>query len=149
MDDANAAVLRQASHMIRGIKVAMLTTTAPDGSLYSRPMATHEADFDGSLWFYTKSDSGKVDDILHDSDVNLSYVSPDDHRYLSASGKATVVRDADKLRELWNPSYGAWFPRGLDDPDLALLRVDVESIAYWDMLAGGMTTMRIRDTTGR
>jgi general stress protein 26 len=26
----------------------------------------------------------------------------------------------------------AWFPDGLDDPDLALLRVHVEAAEYWD-----------------
>jgi general stress protein 26 len=33
---------------------------------------------------------------------------------------------------LWNPFYKAWFPDGLDDPHLGLLRVDVEKAEYWD-----------------
>jgi hypothetical protein len=28
--------------------------------------------------------------------------------------------------------YRAWFPDGLDDPDLALLKVTVEQAEYWD-----------------
>lgn len=45
---------------------------------------------------------------------------------------AAIVRDAALARELWNPLYRAWFPGGLDDPDLTLLRVDVERAEYWD-----------------
>lgn len=132
---------RKVALLIRGIKVAMLTTVAPDGSLHSRPMATQEVDFDGSLWFFTRASSTKVDEIRHDADVNLAYSSPEDHRYVSLSGKATVVRDREKARELWNPSHRMWFAQGLDDPDLVLLRVDVDVAQYWDMLVGGMVVL--------
>jgi hypothetical protein len=30
------------------------------------------------------------------------------------------------------PLLKAWFPDGLDDPALALLRVDIEKAEYWD-----------------
>jgi len=140
-NDAAAEGVRKVAQMIRGIRVAMLTTTAPDGTLHSRPMATQEADFDGVLWFFTKTGSGKVDDVQHDSEVNVSYASPEDHRYLSLSGRASLVRDRVKIEELWSPAYRAWFAGGLDNPELALLRVDVRTAAYWDMLTGGMVTM--------
>jgi general stress protein 26 len=130
--------MRKVAHMIKGIKVAMLTTTTPDGTLHSRPMATQEAEFEGVLWFFTKSGSGKVDDIQNDAEVNVSYASTEDHRYVSVSGRASLVRDREKIEELWDPSYRVWFAQGLDDPELALLRVDVRSAAYWDMLSGGM-----------
>lgn len=133
--------MRKVALMIRGIRVAMLTTTAPDGTLHSRPMATQEADFDGVLWFFTKTGSGKVDEILNDAEVNVSYASPEDHRYLSLSGRATLVHDRVKIEGLWSPAYRAWFAGGLDNPELALLRVDVRTAAYWDMLTGGMVTM--------
>jgi len=140
-NDAAAEGVRKVAQMIRGIRVAMLTTTAPDGTLHSRPMATQEADFDGVLWFFTKAGSGKVDEIQHDSEVNVSYAAPEDHRYLSLSGRASLVRDRARIEDLWSPAYRAWFAGGLDNPELALLRVDVRSAAYWDMLAGGMVMM--------
>ena len=102
--------------MIRGLKIAMLTTSAPDGTLHSRPMATQEAEFDGVLWFFTKSGSGKVDEIRQDAEVNLSYASTEGHRYVSLSGRASLVRDADKIQELWNPSYRAGSPGGSTTP---------------------------------
>ncbi|MEJ7595468.1 MAG: pyridoxamine 5'-phosphate oxidase family protein [Planctomycetaceae bacterium] len=47
-------------NLIRGIRIAMMTTVCKDGSLCSRPMATQEPHFDGGLWFFTKADSAKV-----------------------------------------------------------------------------------------
>ena len=40
--------------------------------------------------------------------------------------------DRAKMEELWSPALRAWFPDGLDDEDLALLKVDVEQAEYWD-----------------
>ena len=45
------------------------------------------------------------------------------------------------MAELWNPSYRVWFPRGLEDPELALLRIDVETAEHWDMLSASMVNL--------
>lgn len=135
------AAIRKVAMMVRGIKVAMLTTSAPDGSLHSRPMATLDVDFDGSVWFFSRASSGKVDEIRTEAEVNAAYASPDDHRYVSLSGRASVVRDPERMREMWGPASRMWFARGLEDPDLALIRVDVRTAQYWDMLVGGMVAL--------
>lgn len=118
--------------LIHGIKVAMMTTVEPDGSLRSRPMWTHNRDFDGELWFFTREHSPKVDEVEHDHHVNLSYSEPGKDRYVSVSGMARLVLDKEKARELWDPTLKAWFPQGLDDPELALLCVKVHKAEYWD-----------------
>ena len=118
--------------LIKGIKFAMLTTAMPDGTLRSRPMATQQVEFSGELWFFTQYNSGKVDEIRNDQHVNVSYADPSDNRYVSVSGRAMIVRDRKKSEELWTELHRAWFPKGLDDPNLALLRVDVHDAEYWD-----------------
>lgn len=110
----------------------MLTTSRSDGSLHSRPMATQQTEFDGELWFFTSDDSLKVDELKSRPAVNVSYADPSKNRYVSISGSAMLVRDRTMAEQLWNPLYKAWFPKGLDDPQLALLRVDVEEAEYWD-----------------
>ena len=47
-------------------------------------------------------------------------------------GRAELVRDRAKIEELWNTFAQAWFPDGVDDPHLALLRVEVEQAQYWE-----------------
>jgi general stress protein 26 len=118
--------------MIREMRVAMLTTRDDDGTLRSRPMAAMQAEFDGTLWFFTKASSHKAFEVRAEDQVCLSYAEADDNEYVSVSGRARLVRDPAKARELWNDYLKTWFPGGVDDPDLALLRVDVEHGEYWD-----------------
>jgi general stress protein 26 len=124
--------IQKLATLIKGIKVAMLTTQETDGTLRSRPMATQAAEFDGTLWFFTQASSHKVDEIDREHNVNVSYADAGDNRYVSVSGRARLVRDRAKIDELWSPILKAWFPRGKDDPETALLRVDVEKAEYWD-----------------
>ena len=58
--------IKKLVEMIQGIRVAMLTTAMPDGTLRSRPMATQQTEFDGDLWFFTEASSGKVHEIQDD-----------------------------------------------------------------------------------
>ncbi|HEX8524976.1 MAG TPA: pyridoxamine 5'-phosphate oxidase family protein [Tepidisphaeraceae bacterium] len=124
--------------MIKGIQTAMLTTACPDGSLRSRPMATQRKEFDGNLWFFTGVSSEKVHEIENDQHVNLAYADPSKDRYVSVSGTGRIVRDRQKMKELWNPIVKAYFPGGLDDPEIALLRVTVNQAEYWDAPGGRM-----------
>jgi general stress protein 26 len=117
---------------IESVRTAMMTTAEPDGTLRSRPMWTQGDEFDGSLWFFTSDDAPKVDELERNPQVGLSYGAPDKDLYVSVSGRAELVRDRQKAKELWNVFAEAWFPDGVDDPNLALLRVDVEQAHYWE-----------------
>jgi PPOX class probable F420-dependent enzyme len=130
--------LSKLTELIEDIRIAMLTTTIPDGTLRSRPMATQRAESDGDLWFFTQASAAKAEEIRANPHVNVSYTSPRENRYVSISGTATIVRDRRKREELWDQLYRAWFPQGLEDLDLALLRVDVERAEYWDAPSGTM-----------
>ncbi len=128
----------------------MLTTLAEGGAFHSRPMATQQIDADhAELWFFVSIDSHTVVEIYHDREVGLSYASPENHRYISVSGRAFVVRDLAKANELWTPSAKVWFPQGVNDPHLALLRIEVDSAQYWDSPAskvvhlGGLVELRL------
>lgn len=130
------------SELVEGINIAMLTTVTAEGTLRSRPMSTQQIDLvEGAIWFFTASDSPKSDEILHKQHVNLSYAAIADQHYVSISGRAHLVRDPAKTRKLWKPSAQLWFPGGIDDPTLALLRVDVTSAEYWDAPSSKMVQL--------
>lgn len=131
MDDRQDNI-KKLHDLIKDIRFAMLTTVEEDGTLRSRPMATQEFEFDGDLWFFTSADAPKVKEAQHDRHVNVSYSDPHNQKYVSVSGKAELVSDRAKIEELWNPLFKAWFPDGLDDPNLALLKVNVDKAEYWD-----------------
>lgn len=133
------AAIEKLGSLIKKVKFAMLTTLDPeDGTLRSRPMATQEAEFDGTLWFFTRASAPKVGEVEKEHQVNLSYAEPDDQLYVSISGRANLVRDKAKAEELWQPALKAWFPKGVEDPDLALLKVEVEKAEYWDTPSSAM-----------
>lgn len=117
---------------IRDIPVAMLTTQQKDGSLHSRPMLTQDAPFDGTLWFFTRPDTEKAETLKDHPQVNLGYSDPNNDRYISVTGRAEIVDDRDRAYDLWSPRFRAWFPKGLDDPELRLIKVKVESAEYWE-----------------
>ena len=131
MDETRQECIEKLKDMLEGIDFAMLTTLC-DGKLHSRPMSTQQFEFDGDLWFFTSRDSHKVDEVNADNRVNVAYSAPDDNRYVSVFGRAEIVKDRAKIEELWNPVYKAWFPEGLDDPKVCLMKVIVEEAEYWD-----------------
>ena len=133
---ATIAEIQSIGEAIRGIRIAMMTTVCADGSLRSRPMATLDMDFDGTLWFFTRLDSSKVGEVADEGQVNLNFADPVQHRYVSLSGLATLSVDRQKIEELWSPDVEPWFPEGIQDSQLALLRIDVDKWEYWDARSG-------------
>lgn len=131
MQDTRQESVKKLGKLIEEIDFAMLTTM-DGGVLRSRPMSTQDFEFDGNLWFYTSDTTHKVEEIEKDNRVNVSYAKPSDNVYVSVSGTADLVKDREKIEEYWNPILKAWFPKGLDDPHLALLKVKVEEAEYWD-----------------
>lgn len=117
--------------MLEGIDFTMLTTIA-GGKLHSRPMSTQEIDENGDLWFFSADNTRKVDEIAADDRINAAYSDPDGNTYVSVFGRAKVVKDRAKIEELWSPVLKAWFPEGVDDPTICLLKVSVEEAEYWD-----------------
>jgi general stress protein 26 len=127
-----AESLERLTELIKDIRVAMFVTRSGDGTLRSRPMAAQEAPFDGTRWFFAAGQSATVSDLAQAPEVVLAYADLGGNRYVSLSGRAELVRDPDKAKELWSPLYREWFPKGLEDPDLALLKVVVSRAEYWD-----------------
>jgi general stress protein 26 len=124
--------------LVDEIKVAMMTTV-DDGIMRSRPLQTLRFDADGALWFFTSQSSPKVTEAQGEGwQVNLSYAHPGKHHYVSISGRAELTRDREQMERLWTKWVEVWFPKGLDDPDLALLRVHMERAEYWDAPGSAM-----------
>ena len=121
------------ARLIDGITVVMLTTVAADGTLRSRPLLLEQLQPDGSLTFLTHLSSQKVAELSGDARVNVAFVSAEGDRYVSVSGSGATVHDPVRMHAMWNPTYRAWFPKGPDDPDSAILTVTIDRVEYWDV----------------
>lgn len=122
--------------LMKDVRIAMLTTVAEDGALHSRPMALQEVEFDGDLWFFTERNSRKAHQVQQHPYAGVTFSSPDQQTYVSASGRVDIVADRDKIKQFWSPFLKAWFPNGPDDPNVILLRVAISGAEYWDSPSG-------------
>ena len=127
--------------LIAGIDFAMLTTVRPEGTLHSCPMASRGVAPEGVIWFFSPNNTEKVEAIRTSQRVNLAYVDHSGKRYVSVCGYCELVRDHAKAKELWSSDYKAWFPGGLDDANLILLKVNVQQAEYWDAAQGRMAQL--------
>ncbi|MDM5336175.1 pyridoxamine 5'-phosphate oxidase family protein [Fictibacillus enclensis] len=133
MDQKEMETVRE---LIKDIDTAMLTTVTEEG-LVSRPMKTQEVEFDGDLWFFTKKETNKYDEILHNQEVNVAYAGKS---YVSIRGRAEIVEDLDKKKELWGFAYDKIMQTTYDDPNIVLIKIKVEAAEYWET---GSFTKRI------
>lgn len=131
-------LLKGIKERIKDVRVAMMTTVSTDGRLHSRPMSTNTMEDDGTLWFFTKEFSEKVTEISRDNTVSLSYADPSNNTYVAVLGEAQIVHDRRKMEQLWSVFLKAWFPQGLDDPQLTLLKVRPVEAEYWDSSSSKM-----------
>ena len=114
--------------LIKGVEIAIVTTMSEDG-LVSRPMKTQEVEFDGDLWFFTKKQTSKYEEIQHDASVNVAYVGKS---YVSVRGKAEIVEDLDKKKEFWNKAHEKIMQTTFDDPNVILIKIKAEAAEFWE-----------------
>jgi len=126
---------------VNEVKTAMLTTYNSENGFNSRPMGTADVDEEGNIWFFTNEYSPKVSEISVENTVSLTYSDIKNHTYLSVVAEAEIVDDREKMKTLWNPFIQAFFPKGLDDPKLTLLKVTPTDAEYWDSSSSSMVVL--------
>jgi len=115
--------------LMEKISICMLTTH--DGAqIRSRPMAAFVRRDEDAIYFLGDAHHHKDEQIAENPNVGLAFA--DGQKFVSVTGHAAVSRDQAKIKELWKPEFKLWFPDGIDTPDIALLKVNVEKAEYWD-----------------
>ncbi len=130
-EHTEAEIKQKLWSMIEDIGTGMLTTE-DGGKLRARPMRPAQSEFTGELWFFTSEKSHKVDEVKSEHHVGLTFANPSKEDYVSLSGRATIVKDRALIESHWSEPMRTWFPKGIDDPDVALLKVTVDAAEYWD-----------------
>jgi general stress protein 26 len=122
---------KKIGEIIGSIQIGMLTTIQANGELRSRPMLCANFDFD-SLWFLVKETKPLIADSIGNRAVNVSFANPEKKTFASVTGSAQLVEDDKLVQKLWRPEMKDWFPAGLHEADLALLRIDIHHAEAWD-----------------
>ena len=102
-----------------------------DESAPARPMtAQFEGEEDrGPLWFFTSQDSALVQ--AGGGAATAVYIAKGHDLFARIEGKLVEDTRRDMIEKLWNPFVAAWYD-GKDDPNIALMRLDLESAEIWE-----------------
>lgn len=123
--------LKDISKKMRNIDYCMMTTTAADGKLTSRPMSTNgDIDYDGHSYLFSSDRQEVVKELEKNPHVNLSFTG-DKKIFVSVVGEAELVRDRVQMKDHWQEHLEQWFEDGVDTPGLVMIHVKGERVKYW------------------
>jgi general stress protein 26 len=117
--------------IIEKVGVCMLTTQFADG-LRARPLEARPDRGAGLIFFVTDIHSAKEEEIEAKPDVGLIFIDSNDKAYLSITGRACIIRDAEKTKAEWRKTDEFWWPGGPSDPNVCLLRIEPFTGELWD-----------------
>jgi general stress protein 26 len=134
----SAKAIGKLKELISDIPVCMFATHNEYNRITARPMTTIDVDDDGNLWFFTNMFGETILDESFDNTVYLIYAHPGLNKYVHITGYANVIMDRNKIEARWTPMLTAWYPDGINDPKLCLLKVITEEAQYWNSSANKM-----------
>lgn len=122
--------------LVKGIRFAMITHRHADGSLHACPMTmANKEGMDEHVHFYflLSKQSDLAHCLISEPQIQISFADPGEDSYVSVSSAAHLSEDRVLKEKLWSTAAKAWFPGGVDDPDLAVLVAPVATAEYWDV----------------
>lgn len=117
---------------------AMMSTIALDGGLTARPMSNNgDVEYEGVSYFFAYADSRKVVEIRADGHVGLSYTGAagmlgGPPLFVEVEGSAKLIEDKAAFADHWTKDLDRYFPQGIDTPGIVMIKVQAESVRYWD-----------------
>ena len=81
-----------------------------------------------TLFFFT----GRDNRLAKGGMAMAQFVSKGHDYFACLSGSARIHNDFAMIDKLWSRQVESWFPGGKDDPNLALLRFDIDSAELWE-----------------
>jgi general stress protein 26 len=143
----NEAAIEQVKEKATTSNVCIIITTDKDGSRHNRPMGAVKIDDDGSCWFFASKSSGKLRDIAVNNKIQIVFANSATEDYMEVHGEGTVICDEKEITDKWSPLVNQWFPNGIKDPEVCLVRIEVTSVFYWDAATEGIQRLAIKTTT--
>lgn len=130
-DLRGAQAIKQAKELIDKAQTCFFCTGTVIGSVGARPMSVQEVDDAGNLWFLSADDSHKNQELERDPNVTLYFQSSAHSDFLTLRGTASISRDKQKIKQLWEPVIKTWFTEGVDDPRITVIRFVPREGYYW------------------
>ncbi|QJU58868.1 pyridoxamine 5'-phosphate oxidase family protein [Sphingomonas sp. AP4-R1] len=100
-----------------------------EGGGHSEPLTAQlDEDQVDRLYFFV----GRSNRLAAGGRAMAQFVSKGHDFFACLSGSVVIDEDKAMIDRLWSKPAEAWFPGGKDDPDLALLRFDIDDAELWE-----------------
>lgn len=135
--------------LARRIGVAMFVTW--DGEAQrARPLAATLEKEENAIYFLTDVHGQKDDQITEFPNVSVNFADHKHSKYVAISGRAEVLNDREKIKDLWSPFAKAWWDSP-EDPAIRVIRLTPADAELWDSPGRIVTTisMLAAAVTGR
>ena len=142
MNQEKGKYVEKLTEMVNDVHVSMLITSKDKSSHpLGNALGVDEIDDDGTIWFFRKSSLDDDKEVEESENVSVAIVNQTNQNYLMINGTVSLVNDKNKMKKLWNGTMKAWFPKGLDDPDILLIKVSPVQVNYWDSASSKMIVL--------
>ncbi len=99
-----------------------------ESSVHSEPMS---AQIDGNnqeqLWIYLAKDNR----VASGGKCMTQFVSKEHTIFACMSGQLVEESNKEIISKFWSNTVEAWFEGGQEDPNLKMMRLDLESVEIW------------------
>lgn len=118
--------------LVKSESMCFFCTQPKDQPLVTRPMTIQKVDEEGNIWFLSSINSNKNKEINLNNQVQLFYSDSSSFHLVTVNGKATIHTDKKLIHQMWTSYAKVWFKDGVDDVDISLIKIEPDSIHYWD-----------------
>jgi len=118
-----------AATFIEKLKASPFVMIGLNDGNHAEPMTAQiDDDQPNTLFFF----AGKDNRIAKGGDAMAQFVGKGHDFFACLAGTVAADNDRAQIDKLWNKQVEAWFPGGKEDPNLTLLRFDVDSAELWE-----------------
>lgn len=128
---ADSEIARKFWKAVKSDRTMMLAVEDPQGGDAQPMTAMLDGDEEGPIWFFTAKDTDLARAVGRSSAAVAQFADKGHDLFATVHGRLVSDNDRAAIDRLWNPFVAAWFENGKDDPNLQLLRFDVERAHIW------------------
>ncbi|MBI1187649.1 MAG: general stress protein [Alphaproteobacteria bacterium] len=101
----------------------------------AHPMTALFEDEDKSrsrVWIFTSKQTSLAQRLAAGAPAVAQFAAKGHDLFAAVHGRLTPDNDAETIDRLWSPFVAAWYEGGKADPDLQLLRFDLDHAQIWE-----------------
>ena len=103
---------------------------------HTQPMTAQiDKNLNDCLYFFTNKQNRLVQSLSDSHSGVINFSAKNHSLFACVHGSMKVDNDQAIIDKFWSPVVGAWYEGGKDDPNLCMLRFDLDSAEIWDASA--------------